>query len=360
MTRLVDAGLVGKDWNDHPEQGPRHDLRRLVHRPQGQPEEHQDLGRPAQAGREGPHPEPVHLGRGQVEPPGRLRRQERRRQEPPGRPRLPDRAASPSTSRSRTSRAARRCRPSPPAPATCCSPTSTRPPPPRRRARSVDYVIPDDTIKINIDIAVTEKAAPQAQKFLDYVLSKPGQERFADWGYRPVNQEVFDANKSKFPEPVRPLHHRGPRRLAEGQRGDVRSREGLGRQDRGGGRGVHGLMSVALPIGRRRSRAGLPSGGLAMGGVAAVAQPHRPAAAGRRRREVARRRPRRVLGRGHVAAGPQRPPLHAARLARDGAINAGFGTLIAWVLVRDQLPRQGAWSTRSSTCRSRCRRSSPA
>ena len=60
---------------------------------------------------------------------------------------------------------------------------------------------PDDTIKINIDIAVTEKAAPQAQKFLDYVLSKPGQERFADWGYRPVNQEVFDANKSKFPEP---------------------------------------------------------------------------------------------------------------------------------------------------------------
>ena len=50
-------------------------------------------------------------------------------------------------------------------------------------------------------LAVTEKAAPEAQKFLDYVLSKPGQEKFADWGYRPVNQEVFDANKSKFPEP---------------------------------------------------------------------------------------------------------------------------------------------------------------
>ena len=78
----------------------------------------------------------------------------------------------------------------------------------RKKGEELDYVIPDDTIKIDIDIAVTEKAAPQAQKFVDYVLSKPGQERFADWGYRPVNQEVFDANKSKFPEPVRPLHDR--------------------------------------------------------------------------------------------------------------------------------------------------------
>ena len=72
----------------------------------------------------------------------------------------------------------------------------------RKKGEELDYVIPDDTIKIDIDIAVTDKAAPQAQKFLDYVLSKPGQEKFADWGYRPVNQEVLDANKSKFPEPA--------------------------------------------------------------------------------------------------------------------------------------------------------------
>jgi sulfate/thiosulfate transport system substrate-binding protein len=71
----------------------------------------------------------------------------------------------------------------------------------QKKGEKVEYVTPDDTIKINIDIATTEKAAPQAQKFLDYVLSKPGQERFAAWGYRPVNQEVFDANKSKFPVP---------------------------------------------------------------------------------------------------------------------------------------------------------------
>ena len=71
----------------------------------------------------------------------------------------------------------------------------------QKKGEEVDYVTPDDTIKIDIDIAVTDKAHPKAQKFLDYVLSKPGQEKFADWGYRPVNQAVFDANKSKFPEP---------------------------------------------------------------------------------------------------------------------------------------------------------------
>ncbi len=71
----------------------------------------------------------------------------------------------------------------------------------RKKGEELDYVIPDDTIKIDIDIATTEDADPAAQKFLDYVLSKPGQEKFVDWGYRPVNEDVLAANKSKFPEP---------------------------------------------------------------------------------------------------------------------------------------------------------------
>jgi sulfate transport system substrate-binding protein len=71
----------------------------------------------------------------------------------------------------------------------------------RKKGEKLDYVIPDDTIKIDIDIAVTEDADPAAQRFVDYVLSKPGQERFADWGYRPVDEEVLAANRSKFPEP---------------------------------------------------------------------------------------------------------------------------------------------------------------
>ena len=70
-----------------------------------------------------------------------------------------------------------------------------------KNGEDLDYVIPDDTIKINIDIATTKDAPAQARSFLDYVLSKPGQEKFAEWGYRPVNQDVLSANKDKFPEP---------------------------------------------------------------------------------------------------------------------------------------------------------------
>jgi sulfate transport system substrate-binding protein len=71
----------------------------------------------------------------------------------------------------------------------------------QKKGEDVDYVLPDDTMRIDIDIAKTESAPTVAQAFLDYVLSKPAQEHFADWGYRPVNEEVLKANESKFPTP---------------------------------------------------------------------------------------------------------------------------------------------------------------
>jgi sulfate transport system substrate-binding protein len=73
----------------------------------------------------------------------------------------------------------------------------------QKKGEDVDYVLPDDTIKINIDIAKTIKAPAAAQSFLDYVLSKPAQQRFADWGYRPVNADVLASSKAagKFPDP---------------------------------------------------------------------------------------------------------------------------------------------------------------
>jgi sulfate/thiosulfate transport system substrate-binding protein len=73
----------------------------------------------------------------------------------------------------------------------------------QKKGEKVDFVTPPDTIRIENPIAVTEKAAPAAKEFVDFVLSKAGQEKFADWGYRPVNQEVFEANRSKFPEPAK-------------------------------------------------------------------------------------------------------------------------------------------------------------
>jgi sulfate/thiosulfate-binding protein len=71
----------------------------------------------------------------------------------------------------------------------------------QKKGESVDYVLPDDTIKIDIDIAKTKTAPAAAQAFLDYVLSRAGQQRFADWGYRPVDSAVLAANASKFPTP---------------------------------------------------------------------------------------------------------------------------------------------------------------
>jgi len=73
----------------------------------------------------------------------------------------------------------------------------------QKKGEDVDYVLPDDTIKINIDIAKTSDAPAAAQTFLDYVLSRPAQERFVDWGYRPVNEEVLSAAKARglFPDP---------------------------------------------------------------------------------------------------------------------------------------------------------------
>ena len=54
-------------------QGHRPRLGRRVRRPRRQPEEDQDLGRPAQAGRLGDHAEPVHLRRRTLERDGRVR-----------------------------------------------------------------------------------------------------------------------------------------------------------------------------------------------------------------------------------------------------------------------------------------------
>jgi len=71
----------------------------------------------------------------------------------------------------------------------------------QKKGEDVDYVIPDDTIKIDIDVATTRDAPAEARTFLDYVLSEPGQQRFADWGYRPVNEAVLARNRDKFPTP---------------------------------------------------------------------------------------------------------------------------------------------------------------
>ncbi len=67
----------------------------------------------------------------------------------------------------------------------------------------VDYVIPDNTILIQNPAAVTldGDAVVPAKAFLDYVLSPEGQTIFGNLGYRPVDPDVF-ASFSDFPTPT--------------------------------------------------------------------------------------------------------------------------------------------------------------
>src|SRR5262249_22766608 len=71
----------------------------------------------------------------------------------------------------------------------------------QREGDELDHVTPNDTIRINIDIATTRDAPEQARRFLEYALSEPAQERFASWGYRPVNETVLAAHRDRFPNP---------------------------------------------------------------------------------------------------------------------------------------------------------------
>lgn len=71
----------------------------------------------------------------------------------------------------------------------------------KKGEKDVELVVPDDTFLIENPIAVTKGAPPAAKAFVDYVLSEPGQQHFADWGYRPVNKAVFEKNKGKFATP---------------------------------------------------------------------------------------------------------------------------------------------------------------
>ena len=71
----------------------------------------------------------------------------------------------------------------------------------QRKGEPVAYVVPDDTVRIDITIATTKDAPPAARTVLDYVLSAPAQQRFADWGYRPVDAAVLERNRARFPQP---------------------------------------------------------------------------------------------------------------------------------------------------------------
>lgn len=56
----------------------------------------------------------------------------------------------------------------------------------RQAGEEIDYVVPDENILIQAPAAVTKDASQPAKDFLDFALSKSGQEIFASKGFRPV------------------------------------------------------------------------------------------------------------------------------------------------------------------------------
>ncbi len=79
----------------------------------------------------------------------------------------------------------------------------------RQNGEKIDYVVPDDTLKIENPAAVTKDADPKAKDFLDFVLTPEGQEQYVSKGFRPLDSvegvtvgEVEGANDPADPFPT--------------------------------------------------------------------------------------------------------------------------------------------------------------
>jgi sulfate/thiosulfate transport system substrate-binding protein len=78
----------------------------------------------------------------------------------------------------------------------------------RAAGDDVDYIVPKDTLLIQNPAAITTDAAPAAQDFLNFQLSKQGQTLYAQSGFRPVingvHTTVKGANDPSNPFPSVP------------------------------------------------------------------------------------------------------------------------------------------------------------
>ncbi|QEC47203.1 extracellular solute-binding protein [Baekduia soli] len=71
----------------------------------------------------------------------------------------------------------------------------------KKGEKGLQLVQPADTFLIQNPIAATTAGGAKGRAFVTFALSDAAQQHFADWGYRPVNQAVFDKNKARFPYP---------------------------------------------------------------------------------------------------------------------------------------------------------------
>ena len=72
----------------------------------------------------------------------------------------------------------------------------------QQAGEELDLIIPDDTIQIDTIVAPTVDADDAATAFVDFLFSEEGQTLFAENGYRPVDEAVFEKFADDFPEPA--------------------------------------------------------------------------------------------------------------------------------------------------------------
>ena len=76
----------------------------------------------------------------------------------------------------------------------------------RQSGQDFDYVVPDTTLRIDNPCALTEGASDKAQAFMDFQKSAEGQKLYAETGYRPLVDEgdltVDGANDPSNPYPA--------------------------------------------------------------------------------------------------------------------------------------------------------------
>jgi len=75
----------------------------------------------------------------------------------------------------------------------------------KKSGKAYEYIVPTSTILIENPIAVVDKYASShrnldlAEGFVAYLTTKPAQEAFARFGYRPVDRDVEKATAGQFP-----------------------------------------------------------------------------------------------------------------------------------------------------------------
>ena len=103
----------------------------------------------------------------------------------------------------------------------------------QKKGQQVDYVIPDRTILIENPIAVVSKSKhpEQAKAFLDLraFARRPAEVRRL--GLPAGRRGGHAEERGEVPHPEWAVHHPRPRRLEQGQRRVLRSRQGLGGRD---------------------------------------------------------------------------------------------------------------------------------